>query len=119
MINGQYPGNQLVAWVVAGRVGRCRILLGGRIRDDLDRASTQHPIAIIHVSGHLAVANSRALARAGISAETPDPAGGHIRRRPNSQIPNGVLEETALGGVRGYVTQVIKDPMINAAVQSR
>ena len=30
-------------------------------RDDLDRASTDHPIVLLHVSGHLATANSAAL----------------------------------------------------------
>ena len=64
-------------------------------RDDLDRASTEHPILLVHVSAHLATTNSAALAASGISAETPDPDGGVIRRRPGSREPNGVLEETA------------------------
>jgi hypothetical protein len=66
-------------------------------RDDLDRASTAHRIVLTHVSGHLRTANSAALAAGGVTAETPDPAGGHIRRRPGSREPDGVLEETAGG----------------------
>ncbi|MGQ4809388.1 N-substituted formamide deformylase [Candidatus Entotheonellaceae bacterium PAL068K] len=62
-------------------------------RHDLDAASTQHPIVIWHNSGHLLVANSRALDLAGIRAETPDPAGGHIGRFPASAEPDGVLYE--------------------------
>ena len=67
-------------------------------RDDLDRISVERPIAISHVSGHLAVANSAALELMGIDESTPDPKGGHIVRDPNSpdkRRPNGVLEETA------------------------
>ena len=67
-------------------------------RDDLDRISADRPIAISHVSGHLAVANSAALELMGIDESTPDPKGGHIVRDPNSpdqRRPNGVLEETA------------------------
>lgn len=64
-------------------------------RDDLDRASPDHPIALLHVSGHLVAANSAALVLFGFDAETPDPPGGVIRRRPGTQEPNGVLEETA------------------------
>jgi len=64
-------------------------------RDDLDRASTEHPIALIHVSGHLATANSRALEHFGFDETTEDPYGGVIRRRPGTTIPNGVLEEVA------------------------
>jgi hypothetical protein len=64
-------------------------------RDVLDRASTDHPIVIAHVSGHLAAANSAGLELYGFSAETPNPPGGVIRRREGSNEPNGVLEETA------------------------
>ncbi len=64
-------------------------------RDDLDRASSEHPIALIHVSGHLMTANSMALEAFEIRDGTPDPEGGVIRRRPGTQVPNGVLEETA------------------------
>ncbi|MFP6654240.1 MAG: amidohydrolase family protein, partial [Myxococcota bacterium] len=64
-------------------------------RGDLDRASSDHPIALVHVSGHLAAVNSAALEMLGIEAATPDPAGGVIRRWPGTEEPNGVLEETA------------------------
>ncbi|MBW1882674.1 MAG: amidohydrolase [Deltaproteobacteria bacterium] len=63
-------------------------------RHDLDRASTDHPIVATHVSGHLAVANSRALELAKIDRDTPDPAGGVIQRDADGE-PTGVLEETA------------------------
>ena len=62
-------------------------------RQDLDRASTVHPIWIAHTSGHLGVANSRALALAGITAETKDPANGVIRREAGGTVPNGVFEQ--------------------------
>jgi predicted amidohydrolase YtcJ len=72
-------------------------------RADLDAVSPSRPIAILHVSGHLAVANSPALAAAGISAASKDPPGGHIRRVAGSQEPDGVLEETAAYGVLGQI----------------
>ena len=70
-------------------------------RDDLDRASTNHPIVIRHVSGHLLAANSMALDQAGISATSVNPAGGIIRRRSGSKEPDGVMEETAMGAFPG------------------
>lgn len=79
--------------------------------DDLNAVSTEHPILLIHVSGHLATTNSRALARVGINSETKDPPGGHIRRRPGSQSPNGVLEENAMMQLRQYMMAPIKDPV--------
>jgi predicted amidohydrolase YtcJ len=67
---------------------------------DLDRASTDHPITLGHVSGHLRTANSMALAVSNITAATPDPDGGHIRRVAGSMEPDGVLEESAGGLLR-------------------
>jgi predicted amidohydrolase YtcJ len=74
-------------------------------REDLDAVSTQHPILLAHVSGHLAAVNSAMLALAGVDATTPDPSGGVIRRREGSREPNGVLEESAFGLVRSKVPQ--------------
>jgi len=64
-------------------------------RDDLDQVSKEVPILLVHQSGHLFAVNSRALEIAGVTAATPDPEGGVIRRQSGSQEPNGVLEETA------------------------
>lgn len=64
-------------------------------KEDLDQVSTEVPICIIHISGHFAVLNSKGLEMNNITAETPNPKGGIIRRMPNSQEPNGVLEELA------------------------
>ena len=77
-------------------------------RHDLDAVSTEIPIAITHVSGHLMAANTKALDRAGITAETQNPKGGVIRRDADGKTPNGVLEEkatymvpSALGSISG------------------
>ncbi len=69
-------------------------------RSDLDAISRDHPIALIHVSGHLTTVNSMALDLSGITAETPDPPGGAIRRQPGTNEPNGILEETATAPLR-------------------
>ena len=66
-------------------------------RDDLDRATVDHPIILIHVSGHLATVNSAALANKNVDKDTENPDGGIIRRKIDSEEPNGVLEETAMG----------------------
>ena len=62
-------------------------------RQDLDQASNEHPIFIAHVSGHLSVANSKALAIAGVTKDTIEPPGGVIRKDPNTSEPDGVFEE--------------------------
>ena len=67
---------------------------------DLDRVSTRHPIWIVHISGHLGVANSRALEIASVTKATEQPRGGRIRLDPQTGEPNGVFEEAgALVGI--------------------
>lgn len=67
-------------------------------REDLDAVSTEVPIVIVHQSGHLGVANSKALELAGITASTENPEGGVIQRSSDG-TPNGVLEEYAFFNV--------------------
>ena len=64
-------------------------------KQELDAAFPDNPVFIVHVSGHGAMLNSKALARYGITAATPTPAGGVIGREPGSQEPSGLLFETA------------------------
>ncbi|MFN8449136.1 MAG: amidohydrolase family protein [Anaerolineae bacterium] len=72
-------------------------------RDDLDRATPDHPVFLTRVCGHIMSVNSRALALAGITRDTPDPAGGSIDRDPATGEPTGVLRETAMQMIRRVV----------------
>ena len=65
-------------------------------RSDLDRAVPDRPAVIYRYCGHVAVANTAALAASGISASTSDPDGGSIDRDHHGE-PTGVLRETAAG----------------------
>jgi predicted amidohydrolase YtcJ len=64
-------------------------------KQELDAAFPDNPVMIVHVSGHGAMLNSKALAKFGITAATPTPSGGVIGREPGSQEPSGLLFETA------------------------
>jgi predicted amidohydrolase YtcJ len=64
-------------------------------KDDLDRLPTRRPILVIDLNGHTAVANSRALELAGITASTPDPPGGRIKRGRRRE-PTGTLFDNAI-----------------------
>ena len=52
-------------------------------REDLDAVTTEYPVIIVHQSGHLGVANSKALELAGIDASSEDPPGGIYQRGPD------------------------------------
>jgi predicted amidohydrolase YtcJ len=64
-------------------------------RQDLDQVSKEIPVCIVHQSGHLFAVNSKALEVCGVTAATPNPAGGVIRRGEDGKEPDGVLEEAA------------------------
>jgi len=64
-------------------------------RAELDSVSTTRPILAMHISAHMAVVNSLALERFGITTETPDPPGGEIRKDRETGEPTGLLLETA------------------------
>lgn len=63
-------------------------------RYDLDEAAADVPVCIIRSCAHTRCANSKALAMAGITRDTPDPEGGEIARDENGE-PTGVLIENA------------------------
>lgn len=71
---------------------------------ELDRAVSDRPVWLERVDGHAGWANSRALALAGITAATKDPAGGRIERDANGQ-PTGVLVDAATALVAKVVPQ--------------
>lgn len=63
---------------------------------DLDAVSDGRPIMLTSRDGHAVWANGAALAAAGITAQTADPAGGRIMRRAGSRAPAGVLVDNAM-----------------------
>lgn len=73
-------------------------------RVELDAAISNRPVVIYRYCGHIAVANSRALAESGITDTTPDPDGGVIDRDLHGQ-PTGVLRETAVGLIAGALAR--------------
>ena len=64
-------------------------------KEELDAVSRDIPIIIVHQSSHLATVNSAMLKVMGYDANSKDPAGGVIQRKPGTTEPNGTLEETA------------------------
>ncbi len=61
-------------------------------RDDLDAAAPDHPVYLLHISGHIGYTNSRALAIAGVTRDSGAPEGGEIVRDSRGE-PTGELRE--------------------------
>lgn len=68
--------------------------LGHLHRDQLDAVSSSIPILLRHSNGHASVANSAALAKAGVDETTADPSGGTYERDAQGRL-TGVLLERA------------------------
>ncbi|MFN6353260.1 MAG: amidohydrolase [Cyanobacteriota bacterium] len=67
---------------------------------DLDGVSKDRPVMVVDSSGHAGAMNSAAFRAAGVSAATPDPAGGKFARGADGRSLAGKAEETALNMVR-------------------
>ena len=65
-------------------------------REWIDAATRDVPVFLDRLDGHMGLANSRALALAGIGAATPDPPGGEIVRDPATGEPTGILRDAAM-----------------------
>jgi hypothetical protein len=74
-------------------------------RRDLDEASPDHPVILTHRSLHACVLNSLALSLAGITRETPEPAGALIEREESGE-PSGLLFEMV-----GYLREKVVPPL--------
>ncbi len=69
---------------------------GGELprRDWIDAVTPDNPVFVNRLDGHMALANSKALALAGITRETKDPEGGLIVR--DAEGPTGILKDEAM-----------------------
>jgi predicted amidohydrolase YtcJ len=97
------------------RLPRERWLLGGEWDHDrtfagqlptaemLDKYVQDRPAFLHRYDGHMALVNSRVLKMAGITADTPDPAGGVIYRKAGSKEPTGILRDNAMELVAGLI----------------
>lgn len=91
-------------WVIGRGYDHFRLDTGRHpYREELDEIAPDHPVYIVRTDGHLAVANSRALALAGIDENTPSPPGGLIERQ-NGKL-TGLLAETGREPVMNVLPQ--------------
>lgn len=82
-------------------------LWGGELprRDWIDAATPDTPVAVARLDLHMYLLNTVALKLAGITRDTPDPAGGVIERGPDGE-PTGIVKDAA----KDLVDRVIPQP---------
>ena len=75
-------------------------------RADIDAVTQGHPAVLSRTDGHIVIANSAALAAAGITSKTPDPPGAKIDRDASGE-PTGIVRE---GPALAIIYKVIPPP---------
>lgn len=82
------------------------------LRAELDDVCPDHPVYIVRTDGHLAVANSRALAAAGITDDTPSPEGGLIEKKDGKLT--GLVAETGREPIMAVMPEKSVDELVNS-----
>jgi predicted amidohydrolase YtcJ len=74
----------------------------------VDAFTTDRPVFVSRLDGHMALANSYTLRLAGVTRDTPDPPGGLIVHDAKTGDPTGVLKDAAMN----YVYKIMPDPSV-------
>jgi len=102
-------------WLLGGEWDHDRTFAGQLPTAELiDKYVADRPVFLRRYDGHMAVVNSRVLQLAGITAETPDPPGGVIYRKPGSRQPSGVLRDNAMSLVERHIPQPSEEEILEA-----
>ena len=80
----------------------------------IDAFTTDRPVFVNRLDGHMGLANSHALKLAGVTRDTPDPPGGLIVRDPKTGEPTGVLKDAA----QNYVWKVVPEPTFGEKLEA-
>jgi predicted amidohydrolase YtcJ len=81
---------------------------------DLDEVSLEHPVVVRHRGGHTSYYNSKALALAGVTKNTPEPPGGTFDKDRNGEL-NGRVTDRA----RSVFNNVSPRPAFSAEEAAR
>jgi predicted amidohydrolase YtcJ len=114
-LEGSKSLGDFISKVKAWREGRADDVIVGRgwiethwpenrvpSRWDLDDVAADIPVILRRADGHALVANSKALALAGITGDTEAPFGGEIIKNALNE-PTGILVDAAMGLVAGLI----------------
>ncbi len=82
----------------------------------LDATVPDRPVYVSERDGHMGIANSKALAIAGIDRNTPDPPNGHIMRDAQGE-PTGELKEAAQELIEKHIPAPTSDDRYQALLQ--
>jgi predicted amidohydrolase YtcJ len=105
-------------WMLGGDWDHDRTF-AGKLPDAalLDKYVADRPVLLRRYDGHMVVVNTKVLKLAGITAETADPAGGVIYRKPGGKEPTGLLRDNAIDLV-AHLVPAPSDAQVAEAVSA-
>ncbi len=83
----------------------------------LDEAAPDNPVALTRIDGHALWVNKKALELAGITKNTPNPAGGEIKKDKNGN-PTGLLIDNAMNLVYKVIPPPDEEDLIKTVLVS-
>lgn len=115
-IIGQRAKERPGAWITGGDWDH-DLWKSGKLpsKDLIDALTGDTPVMVNRYDGHMALANSAALKRAGITRNTPDPPGGTIVRDPVTGEPTGLLKDEAMSPVYAVIPPPSEEELLGAA----
>ncbi|HVS35175.1 MAG TPA: amidohydrolase [Gemmataceae bacterium] len=102
-------------WMLGGEWDHDRTF-GGQLptAELIDKYVPDRPVFLRRYDGHMAVVNTRVLKLAGIAADTPDPSGGVIYRKPGGKTPTGLLRDNAMDLVDPLAPPTTEEEIVEA-----
>ncbi len=90
-------------------------LWGGKLptREWIDKVTPDHPVFVSRYDGHMALANSAALRLAGVTRDTPTPAGGTIVKDAKGE-PTGLMKDAAMDLVQRAIPEPTEEQLTRA-----
>jgi predicted amidohydrolase YtcJ len=110
----------------AKKIGKGKWIIGGEwdeqlwtpyrlpTRQMIDAFTPDNPVFVSRLDGHMALANTAALALGGVRRQSKDPAGGTIVRDAQGE-PTGLLKDTAMNPVFAVIPPPSLDDRVAAA----
>jgi predicted amidohydrolase YtcJ len=118
-INGAAERTPPGAWIRGFGMDWTRFAEGRKpTRRDLDEAGDEHPVVILHVSGHYALVNSRALADSGLTEAAADPEGGSLERDESGRLTGLLLDSATNLVLQTSVDICGHGPNIHTAIET-
>ncbi len=95
-------------WITGGNWGEAMFVDRPPTKEMLDAVAPDNPVVLNDESHHTYWVNSLALERAGITRDTPVPAGGIIDKDANGE-PIGLVRETARAYIRNAIPRRVEE----------